>query len=77
MNKAFDVRHPFFAPLYRRVLVVAVCLIWAGVEGWSGNTFWAALFGAAGVWLAYQFFVVFDPEAYRRDTPPRSDKEET
>lgn len=59
--KFLDVQHPFFRPLWRRVAVVAVCLGWAGVELAAGEVFWAILFGAAGVYCAYQFFLVFDP----------------
>lgn len=59
--KFLDVQHPFFRPLWRRVAVVAVCLGWAGVELASGEVFWAILFGAAGGYCAYQFFLVFDP----------------
>ncbi len=61
MGKLFDVQSPFFIPLYRRVLVVAVTLAWAIVELSRGSVGWAALFAAAGLWCAYQFFVVFDP----------------
>jgi hypothetical protein len=61
MGKLFAVQSPFFIPLWRRVLVVAVTLLWALVELSRGSLGWAALFAAAGLWCAYQFFVVFDP----------------
>jgi hypothetical protein len=61
--KFFDVRTPFFTPLWRRVLVVGIALGWALVELASGATAWALVFGAAGAWLAYSFFVIWeDPE---------------
>lgn len=59
--KLLDVQHPFFIPLWRRVAVVVLCLGWAGVEGWNGNGFWMVLFGALGLYCAWQFFVVFAP----------------
>lgn len=59
--KLIDVRHPFFNPLYRRVLTVALCLGWAGMEVISGSPFWAILFGAIGVFCAYEFFVIYEP----------------
>jgi hypothetical protein len=61
--KFFDVQHPFFIPLWRRIVVVALCLGWAGFEFATAQPFWGILFGAAGLYCAYQFFVVFDPPA--------------
>jgi len=56
----FEVRTPFFRPMWRRVVATALCLGWALVELLSGALFWAALFGAAGVVLFFQFFIAFD-----------------
>lgn len=61
MGKLFDVQSSFFMPLWRRLLVVGLTLGWALVELSRGAPGWALLFGAAGLWCAYQFFVVFDP----------------
>ena len=61
----FDLDHPFFKPLWLRVLVVAVALGWALVEFASGSPFWGILFGAIGAYAAYKFFVDFNP----RDEP--------
>jgi hypothetical protein len=47
--------------MWRRVLVVGICLGWAAVELVTGSVFWAILFGAAGVYCAHQFFLAFDP----------------
>ena len=60
----FEVRHPFFRPLWRRVLVTGFCLGWALFELSNGSTIWAAVFGACGVHLFLQFFVKFDPADY-------------
>ena len=57
----FDVQTPFFRPLWRRIVVTAVCFVWAAVEIASEGVMWAILFGAAGLYLAWQFFVVFRP----------------
>ena len=56
-----DVQTPFFRPLWRRVAVTAACLAWAAIEIAQGAVFWAILFGAAGLYLVWQLFVVFDP----------------
>jgi len=57
----FDLDHPFFRPLWRRIAVTAVALVWAGVELANGSIFWAMLFGAFGVYAVWGFFITFDP----------------
>lgn len=56
-----DSEHPFFRPLWRRVVVVAVCVAWAAVEFVTGTPFWGVValgFAAYGAW---QFFYLYDP----------------
>lgn len=57
-----DVRHPFFRPLWRRIAVVVLCLGWGVFEFSGSNTFWGVLFVGIGLYCAYEFFVVFDPD---------------
>jgi hypothetical protein len=65
--KFVDADHPFFRPLWRRVAVVAVCLVWALVEFLGGAPFWGILFGALGLWAGYEFFLA--PRADRGAGP--------
>lgn len=58
------IRHPFFRPLWRRGLTVALCLGWALVELSWGNWGWAVLFGGIGAVAGYEFFIAFDPGNY-------------
>ena len=58
----FDVQHPMFRPLWRRILIVALTFGWRVFELFHGTIFWACLFGAAGAYLSHQFFVAFDPK---------------
>ena len=53
-----DPKHPFFRPLWVRVLSVLLPLLWAGVEASTGAIFWAILFGAAGIYLFVALFVM-------------------
>lgn len=64
MKRVFEVRHPFFRPLWRRVVATGLCLGWAVFEWFNDAQIWALLFGTAGVYLALQFFVHFDPADY-------------
>ena len=63
----FDVQSPIFRPVWLRLLIVAACLGWALMELTGGSAFWAVIFGASGVYLGYQFFVVFDPDQKEDD----------
>jgi hypothetical protein len=64
-DKLFDFDHPFFRPLWLRVVVVGFCLAWTGFELVSGSPGWGMLFGAIGVYAGYRLFVTFAP----RDKP--------
>ena len=61
MDRFFDFNHPFFRPLWLRIAIVAVCLLWAMVEAGTGEMMWAILFAAIGLYAAYGFFVTFNP----------------
>ena len=60
----FNLHHPIFLPLWRRVLVTAGTAGWAGLELSMGNTVWALLFGAIAAYCACEFFIAFDPANY-------------
>lgn len=59
--KLLDPQHPFYAPLWRRVVIVVLCLGWALVELSRSELVWAGVFAVCGLFCAYQFFVVFRP----------------
>ena len=61
MTRLFDVQLAFFIPLWRRVALVGLCGLWAGVEVWLGNAGWAVLFAGIGLYCAHQFFIAFNP----------------
>ncbi len=65
--KLLDPAHPFFAPLWRRVVIVAVTFAWAVVEALTGGPLWAVLFGAVGVYCAYQLLIAFPGSDKGRD----------
>jgi hypothetical protein len=65
----FDVAHPVFRPLWVRVLVTGLVGAWTLFEVTRGSAFFAILFGAATLWLAYKYFIDFDPKDYERKAP--------
>lgn len=51
-----DPNHPFYDEPWRRVLIVAVCFIWVGIELYTGNPTWAGLVAVVGAYAAYKLF---------------------
>ena len=56
-----DYEHPFFRPLWRRVAVVAVCVIWAIIEFASGTPFWGVIALGFAAYAVWQFFYLYKP----------------
>ncbi|ACM35032.1 MULTISPECIES: hypothetical protein [Rhizobium/Agrobacterium group] len=54
-----DPHHPFFKPLWVRILVVLVPLVWAGIELYNGSQTWAMISLALGFYAGLQLFWVF------------------
>lgn len=67
-NPLFDLQHPWFIPLWRRVAVTGLCLFWTVVEIYLGDPFWLILFGALTIYCGYSFFFAFQPR------PPKDPK---
>ena len=55
-----DPTHPFFKPLWRRILCVVVPLAWAGVEYSNAATGWALIFAACGLYAGYELLFMYD-----------------
>ncbi|PKQ07547.1 MAG: hypothetical protein CVT71_01010 [Alphaproteobacteria bacterium HGW-Alphaproteobacteria-10] len=66
----FGFDHPFFRPLWRRIVTVAVTIGWAVFELTTGSPFWAILFGALGVATLWGLLI-----AYKHDEPDKEDHE--
>ncbi|MEO9862445.1 MAG: hypothetical protein ABJO29_02175 [Yoonia sp.] len=56
--KLFDLAHPFFKPVWVRVVVVIVCFVWGLVEIAGGNTFWAIFFIGLSVICGQRFATI-------------------
>lgn len=66
--KLIETEHPFYKPLWRRVLIVAFCLGWAGFEYFNNAPLWALGFAAIGIYCGYMFFYAFDPQDNEDET---------
>lgn len=63
----------FFLPLWRRVAVTAVCVIWFGLEVAfrRGDNLWIIITGAMTLYAIVTFFIKFDT------TPPQTELSES
>ncbi|WP_245515274.1 DUF3329 domain-containing protein [Rhizobium deserti] len=52
-----DANHPFYRPLWRRLMIPIVCLIWVCFELYAGGPIWAAMVGAVGLYATYKLFI--------------------
>lgn len=52
----FELQIDFFRPVWRRVVLVAVCLGWATLEFVKGAPFWGMIFAVMGVHAIWQLF---------------------
>lgn len=57
----FDTSHPWFAPLYRRVLIVAVCFLWLIVESIADQPFWQIISFAVLAYAIWAFLYKYEP----------------
>ncbi len=64
----FDFTHPFFRPIWVRVLVVALALGWALFEVVTGSPGWAIIFGVIGAVALWSLFIRYDPASSEKET---------
>jgi len=57
----FGFDHPWFAPLGRRIAVVAVCALWGLIEAVTGSPGWVMLFLGAGGVAAWSLLIRYQP----------------
>ena len=55
-----DRDHPFFRPLYRRVLVTLFCAAWAAWEVYNGERLWSYITMGITAYAAWVFLFTYD-----------------
>ncbi|MCC6206466.1 MAG: DUF3329 domain-containing protein [Hyphomicrobiales bacterium] len=68
-----DNEHPFFRPLWRRILLVAVCVGWSIFEFSMDAPTWGYIALAFAAYGAWQFLLNYKPPA---EQPPAAKPEE-
>ena len=61
----------FFRPLWRRVAVTAVCVVWAALELWHGEQLWIVITLGLTAYAVWSFFIAFDRTPAK--APPAQD----
>ncbi|WAP66756.1 hypothetical protein [Jiella pelagia] len=57
----FDSKHPWFRPLWRRLLILAIAGGWGVFELVTGNPGWALIFLALAGWVLWSLVIAYDP----------------
>ena len=57
--------HPMLDPLWRRVLLVVVCAVWAGLELLSGKMFWIVLSAGMTAYGAWLYLIDYKPSTLK------------
>ena len=57
----FDNAHPWFRPLYRRVLIVAACFLWLVLETIGEQPFWQIIAFAVLAYAVWSFLYKYKP----------------
>lgn len=69
MARAKEQDHPFYKPLWRRVLIVAVIALLLAFEIYMGSDgFWLTMYVVALAYAVYTFFITW-PKDSPEDTP--------
>jgi hypothetical protein len=55
--KLIDPDHPFFQPLWTRILTSGLPIAWSVVEFWSNQPTWGFIFLAAGIYAGLTFIL--------------------
>lgn len=62
-----DPKHPFYRPLWVRLLVVAICAVWFVVELVFGSPFFMVIMGALTVYTLLVLIIRFPREGAAAD----------
>ena len=71
MARRTEQQHPFYKPLWRRVVIVAVIVFWVGFEFYMGQRgLWLALAVGMLIYAVYTFFLTWPKDEPTDDAGP-------
>lgn len=65
--KFIDPDHPFYRPLWVRLLLVGFCSAWTAFEFYNGSEGWGMIFLAVSAYAFAQLILFYKPS----DAPPK------
>lgn len=68
-----EAEHPFYRPLWIRVCLTGVLVVWAALEWANDEPFWGIMTSAAAVWAIWSFFLAYDPDAAGKPARVKAD----
>ncbi|OBZ92483.1 hypothetical protein ADU59_25815 [Pararhizobium polonicum] len=71
MMKFIDPDHPFYRPLWVRLLIVVLCTLWTAVEFWNGASTWGMIFLAVSAYTACVLLIFFKPKVEVAEEAPK------
>ncbi len=63
----FETSHPMLRPLWVRLLICGVTLLWGCFELFMGSVTWAVIFGVVGLICVYHLLIDYVPPEERPD----------
>ncbi len=72
--KFLDPQHPFFKPLWRRILTVVAPAAWGLVELSNNASGWAILFFGASAYAAYELLFNFERSSRAKTSATDKDR---
>ncbi|MDX3927184.1 MAG: hypothetical protein QHC90_15455 [Shinella sp.] len=68
--KFIDPDHPFYRPLWIRLLLVGFCSAWTAFEFYNGEQMWGTIFLVVAAYAFAQLLLFYKPS----DKPPETPK---
>lgn len=59
--KLIDADHPFYRPLWVRLVLVGICVGWTAVEFYNGQQTWGLIFLAVAAYAFAQLILFYKP----------------
>ena len=76
MHLLGPVEHPWFDPLWRRIVLVCFCAAWVGIEYYFQNMSWVYITLAITAYAFWSYLIAYKgPETEGRKTRPRMDED--
>lgn len=62
MIKFIDPDHPFYRPLWIRLLIIVFCALWTAVEFYGGQVMWGTIFMVVTAYAGASLLLFYRPK---------------